>query len=140
MKRLILAMLIPGMMLASNVCAQEEEENSGPYDNEPAYQNNLGATNTESVAADIASESGGANGTKDWEVTIFNDSTGIRVYSGQNKVEVIPTGSDGWVGAWSLSSGQIDFHPSGRPALVCPQQTANPSWFGPCKLPEVAGQ
>lgn len=140
MKKLLITLLLPGLLLASGVSAQEEEEYSGPYDEEPVYQNNLGALNTESVTADIASESGGANGTEEGEVTIFYDGTGIRVYSGQNKVEMIPTGSDGWVGAWVLSSDKIDFHPSGRPALICPRQDANPSWFGPCKLPETAGQ
>ena len=113
----------------------QEEEYSGPYDDEPVYENNLGALNNEDAAAVITGESGGANGTAQGEITIYSDTAGVKVYSGLNKVEVIPPNSDGWVGSYTLESSSIRFHPAGRPVLDCPAQDA-PGWFGPCKVPE----
>lgn len=119
----------------------DEEEIEGPiyYDDEPEYHDNTGAISNSDNAADIVkADNGGSNGTEDGEITIFHDSSGIKVYSGFNKVEVIPPGSDGWVGSYDVESSQILFRPAGRPQLECPQQSGSAGWFGPCKLPEVS--
>jgi len=134
-----MALVIALLGMTNLAWAQEEDDTYyGPWDPPLPTENNLGPiAGGEQAVANIQQETGGANGTEVGEITIFNDGTAIRVYSGVAKVEVIPTGSDGWTGSYSIESGKILFHPTGRPELECyAQESAN--WYGPCKLPEVA--
>lgn len=101
------------------------------------FPDNTGAltTNTDTTA-DIVSEDEEAvvMGTVQGEITLFKTESGIEVYSGFNKVEMISYDSDGWVGRFPLiESSVINFQPAGRPVLKCPlQDVAN--WYGPCKM------
>ena len=130
-KKLVLLALILSVFLPSRSWAQLIEEDTTLVDNTGAL--NASTDNT----ADISTEGGGAAaaGTMNGEITIFRTDSGVEVYSGQNKVEVIPTGSDGWVGSISDNGSDINFHPAGRPELNCPSEAVG-SWFGPCKIKE----
>ena len=134
-KLLLLAtvLLIPLHQIRAEECVDEP---CPPYDDPPAEHDNTGALGTGTdTTADIASPSGGANGTAAGKITIYKTSDSIRVYSGSALVEKIDLPSDGWTGRFTIESSQIIFQPEGRPALLCPQQ-ANAGWFGPCEMQE----
>lgn len=99
---------------------------------------NTGALGTGDNAADI-SMSGGSQeevmGTKEGEITLRTIEAGIEVFTGFNKVEMIPRESDGWVGSFTFDMSSIKFRPAGRPELDCPAQELA-HWFGPCKIPD----
>lgn len=139
MTKLVLSGLC--LLLAStSVSAQDTEvpfDEAALEDDDSMYPNNLGPLDSGSTVADIAAESENANGTAEGEITIYRDASGVKVYSGPNKVEVIPTGSDGWVGSYTVESSRILFHPAGRAELECAAQAAS-GWYGPCKLPNVS--
>lgn len=132
MKLLSLALILMWATVAPAFAQLTEEE--------PDYSNNTGATGASSSTSvvDVNTENTQeVTGTKEGEITIYKTDSGVEVYSGLNKVESIPEGSDGWVGQIQESSSMINFTPAGRPKLDCPaQDIAN--WYGPCKLPEVA--
>ncbi len=99
---------------------------------EPDFTDNTAALGTGDNYADTENENGEAVGTKEGEVTLLRTVEGFDVYSGLNKVEAIPTGSDGWVGQIVDETENVLFTPAGRPQLDCPaQDVAN--WYGPCK-------
>lgn len=102
---------------------------------EPTLTDNTGALGVASEATtsvDIIADAS-ATGTKEGEITLFKNDAGVEIYSGLAKVEVIPTGSDGWTGALVVGTGDILYTPAGRPQLSCPAQ-ALANWYGPCKI------
>lgn len=117
---------------AQTAVAEFVEEATGDF---PDNTGALSTTNTDNTA-NIAGEGEEviAMGTVQGEITLYKTSSGIEVYSGYNKVEVIPNNSEGWVGKFPLiESSMIKFQPAGRPVLQCPlQDVAN--WYGPCKM------
>ena len=103
---------------------------------EPVMIDNTGPLGTGDNSAQITGEGGEALGVKVGEITLHRTATGVDVYSGLNKVEMIAEESDGWVGSLTIGSGEIRFRPAGRPELQCAAQDI-PGWFGPCKVPEA---
>lgn len=101
---------------------------------EPNYQDNTGALTTTNAAADIVSNAdSNVAGTHEGEITLHSVDAGMEVFSSLNKVELIPHGSDGWVGRLSFGNAAVTFHPNDRPMLNCPAQALN-GWYGPCKV------
>ena len=99
-----------------------------------SYQNNIGALGTGDNSADIVTdEQGNVLGVKKGEITLHKVESGVEVYSGLNKVEMIESSSDGWVGTIEEQGSMILFKPAGRPELKCPAQAIS-NWFGPCKM------
>lgn len=137
----LLAMPLSVCMPCSNASAQDDQAEIEPtpwYENEPQYENNLGALNTGDTSADIISEgnSEDVSGAQKGEITLRLTEMGVDIYSGLNKVEAIVRASDGWTGAIEEeTTSHIIFHPSGRPELKCPKQDLA-NWYGPCKLAE----
>lgn len=139
MRKILIAVSLGAVLFTMQSAFAEDPLPPPEYDDHPAVENNTGAMPTGSDAvANIQAETGGsAAGTEDGEITIYYDGTGIKVYSGLNKVEVIPTGSDGWIGSYLVETGNIKFTPAGRPQLDCEAQSGASGWYGPCKLPEI---
>ena len=128
MVRLVILLIGAMVLFVTPVWAQLLEE-------DPPMQDNNGALSSGDNTADITQEGVEATGTKAGEITIFKTDAGVEVYSGYNKVEAIPSGSDGWVGHVTIESSSIKFQPTGRPLLDCPAEDVS-NWFGPCKLVE----
>ncbi|WKZ56854.1 MAG: hypothetical protein QY326_08980 [Bdellovibrionota bacterium] len=128
--------LFASSLLIAGPALAEEPIDPSEYDDHPAVENNLGAMGSQDAAAVIAQETGGASGAANGEITIHYDGSNIRVYSGLNKVELIPTGADGWSGAYTVQTNAIMFQPTGRPQLECPEQSTA-GWYGPCKIPQL---
>lgn len=136
MKKAIALLTLGLLTIYTPVMAQDE--NSGVIPEEPTFTDNTQATNTEANPVNVVDGTGsgqGGSGAVNGEITILRTSAGVDVYSGMNKVEVIDSGSDGWVGRVQDNSSYIDFTPTNRPKLKCDAQSLS-GWFGPCKLEE----